>query len=246
MASATTASWLQSCRKIVAVGRNYAKHASELNNPVPTSPILFLKPSTSLLLSGRGSIQVPDECKVLHHEVELGVIIGKRGRNIPIDKVRTHIGGYVLALDMTARDLQEHAKKNGLPWAVAKGYDTFTAVSEVVRTEDVSDDSKVDLTLAVDGVTKQRGNTSEMLYSVPALIAYMSRIFTLDEGDLILTGTPEGVGPVRAEQTITAAMLLGTRTLATIKFPLVARSYQYESGAASGSGSGPASRRSKL
>jgi len=198
---------LDSGRKIIAVGRNYAQHAKELNNPVPVSPVLFLKPTSSLLHEGPKSyIEIPHTCNDLHHEVELGVVIGKSGRDIPQDSAMSHVAGYVVALDMTARDLQDQAKKNALPWTVAKGYDTFCPVSSFIPKTKLQQHDNVELWLKIDGVEKQRGSTKDMIFPIPFLISHISRIMTLFEGDLILTGTPSGVGPVKEGQTITAGI----------------------------------------
>lgn len=191
-------------RKIVAVGRNYRAHAAELENPVPQDPLLFLKPTSSYLQEG-GSIVVPPKCTELHYEVELGIVIGKDGKNIPESSALSYIGGYVLALDMTARNIQGEAKKKGHPWSVAKGYDTFCPVSNLIETEKITlEDTR--LWLKVDGDTKQNGSTKDMVFSVPYLISYISKIFSLETGDVILTGTPEGVGPVKPGQAITAGI----------------------------------------
>jgi len=192
-----------SCRKIVAVGRNYVAHAKELGNAVPTTPVLFLKPSTSITTE---HIEVPQGCDNLHHELELGIVIGKNGRDIPQAHAQSYIKGYVLALDMTARQWQEAAKKAGMPWSVSKGADTFTPISEFIPKSEIQDLSNVEMWLKVDGVEKQRGNTKNMIFNIPSLISYISTIFTLEDGDLILTGTPEGVGPVKPGETITAGI----------------------------------------
>ena len=148
---------------------------------------------------------MPSRCSELHYEVELGVVIGKNGKNIPESSALSYIGGYTLALDMTARDIQGEAKKKGHPWSVAKGYDTFCPVSGFIETEKIAlEDTK--LWLKVDGDLKQNGTTKNMVFSVPYLISYISSIFSLEAGDVILTGTPEGVGPVRPGQTITAGL----------------------------------------
>jgi acylpyruvate hydrolase len=210
--------FLEVGRKIIAIGRNYAKHARELNNPIPKSPIMFLKP-TSSYISEPESIQVPDTVTELHHEVELGVIIGKGGTDISAADALSHVDGYVLALDMTARNLQNEAKSKGLPWSVAKGYDTFTPVSRFIPKHELPNFSNLELWLKVDGELRQRGNTSQMLFPVPDLIAYASSVMTLSPGDCILTGTPSGVGPVTPGQVITA----GIPGLVTIRFPVVQR-----------------------
>ena len=161
--------------------------------------------------------KVPSRCSELHYEVELGVVIGKGGKNILESVAMSHVGGYAVALDMTARDIQGEAKKKGHPWSVAKGYDTFCPVSGLIEKEKVAlEDSR--LWLKVDGELKQSGTTKDMLFNIPYLISYISRIFTLEAGDLILTGTPKGVGPVTPGQTITA----GIEGVAEIKFPVAA------------------------
>ena len=160
-------------------------------------------------------LQVPQRCTELHYEVELGVVIGKDGKNIPESSASSYIGGYVLALDMTARNIQGEAKKKGHPWSVAKGYDTFCPISSFIEPEKISlADTK--LWLKVDGDMKQNGSTKDMVFTVPHLISYISRIFTLEAGDVILTGTPEGVGPVKPGQTITA----GVEDMVEMSFPV--------------------------
>lgn len=149
--------------------------------------------------------QVPSRCSQLHYEVELGVVISKDGKNIPESSAMSHVGGYALALDMTARDIQGEAKKKGHPWSVAKGYDTFCPISGLIEKDKVAlEDTR--LWLKVDGDLKQSGSTKDMVFSVPYLISYISQIFSLEAGDVILTGTPEGVGPVTPGQTITAGI----------------------------------------
>ncbi|TPX67707.1 hypothetical protein SpCBS45565_g03591 [Spizellomyces sp. 'palustris'] len=211
-------------RKIVAIGRNYAEHAKELNNPVPTSPFFFLKPTTSYLLQP-GKIEVPKNC-VVHHEVELGVVIGKDGRDITAASADDFIGGYVLALDMTARNLQDEAKKSGKPWATAKGFDTFTPVSDFIERSAIKNPDDLRLWLKVDERTVQDGSTQDMIFKIPALIEFVSSIMKLEKGDVILTGTPKGVGPVKAGQTITGGLELpgsGKDVIATFTFPVIGR-----------------------
>ena len=169
---------------------------------------------TFLLMSTH---QVPSKCSELHYEVELGVVIGKGGKYIPEGAAMGHIGGYTLALDMTARNIQSDAKKKGHPWSVAKGYDTFCPIGGFLDRDSLSVGDSW-LWLKVDGELKQRGSTSNMVFSVPYLISFISRIFTLEEGDVILTGTPEGVGPVLPGQTITA----GIEGVTEMTFPVVA------------------------
>ncbi|KAI1788398.1 hypothetical protein LXA43DRAFT_1025677 [Ganoderma leucocontextum] len=197
--------------QIVAIGRNYSEHAKELNNAVPKEPIIFLKPTTSYVASG-GNVEIPNGI-LAHYEVELGVVVSKRGRDIPESQAQSYVAGYALAVDMTARNLQEEIKAKRLPWTVAKGFDSFTPISSYIPKESVSDATNLSLTLKVNGAVKQDGNTKDMIFSIPKLIEHVSTIMTLEvcrpgivpcglltsssqEGDLILTGTPSGVGPV--------------------------------------------------
>ncbi|KAF9962492.1 Acylpyruvase fahd1, mitochondrial [Mortierella alpina] len=208
-------------RKIVAIGRNYSEHAKELGNAVPTAPFFFLKPTSSYITNGQ-SIEVPEGCEV-HHELELAVVIGKDGRNIRAKDANSYISGYALALDMTARNLQQQAKEKGMPWSAAKGYDTFTPIGEFIPKDQIVDHDNVDLLLQVDGVTKQQGNTRDMIFSIPTLIENVSAIMTLQEGDVILSGTPKGVGRVLPGETITCELAVGGKILSQLRFPVVDR-----------------------
>lgn len=192
-------------RKILAVGRNYKDHALELGNPMPDKPMLFIKPTSSYLLEGN-PIKFPKGCKVLHHEVELGVVISKNGANIPQEKAMEYVGGYVLALDMTARDLQDEAKKKGHPWTLAKGFDTSCPIGSFIPKELIGDPHDVNLWLKINEQIKQNGNTKDMHFTIPVLINYISGYFTLEPGDVILTGTPAGVGPVKSGDVIEAGI----------------------------------------
>jgi acylpyruvate hydrolase len=204
-------------RTIVAVGRNYKAHAVELGNPIPTEPILFLKPVSSYVQEG-SPIEMPERVKDLVYEVELGVVINSTAKNVSESNAMDYIGGYVLALDMTSRDIQGAAKKKGHPWTVAKGFDTFTPVSSFIDKDKVDLSSTV-LWLKVDGVLKQRGPLSgDMIFSVPYLIEYITHIMTLEAGDVILTGTPKGAGSVFPGQTITA----GIEGIIEMTFPVIA------------------------
>lgn len=191
--------------KIVCIGKNYAKHAAEMDSDVPEEPMIFLKPSSSLV-DESGSIVIPAMSADVHHEVELVVLIGKTGKHIPEQEAMSYIAGYAVGLDMTARDLQAKAKKAGAPWSVAKGFDTFAAIGSFVSVDAVSDVDNVDIRLTINGTVRQDGNTRDMVFKLPTLIAYASRIFTLQPGDLLFTGTPEGVGPVQEGDTLTASI----------------------------------------
>ena len=150
--------------------------------------------------------------------MELGVVIGKEGRNIPESSAMDYVGGYTLALDMTAGDIHCASKKKGHPWSVAKGYDTFCPVSAFIEPEKI-DPSDTKLWLKVDDTLRQNGSTNDMIFPVPYLISYISHIFRLEVGDVILTGTPAGVGPVKPGQTISA----GIEGVMEISFPVVER-----------------------
>ncbi|WVQ75966.1 hypothetical protein IAR50_005602 [Cryptococcus sp. DSM 104548] len=184
-------------RKIVAIGRNYADHAKELGNAVPKEPFFFLKPTSSYLVAGTGPVEIPYNVK-MHHEVELGVVIGKDGRDIPTSSALEHIAGYTLALDMTARNIQDKVKSKGLPWSTAKGFDTFTPVGPFIPKHFLPDLTQVGLHFSLNNTLKQSGVTSDMLFDIPHLISFVSSIMRLEEGDLLLTGTPKGVGEVKS------------------------------------------------
>lgn len=192
-------------RKIICVGRNYADHAKELKNAVPTEPVLFLKPPTAYVKEG-SLILVPSYCRDLHHEVELGVVIGKGGTAISRSAAMDHVAGYALCLDMTARDVQEDCKSKGLPWTLAKAFNTSCPVSEFIPKEKLPDPGNVKIWLKVNNQLRQDGHTSHMIFSIPFLVSYISDIITLEEGDLILTGTPRGVGSVQEHDEIEAGI----------------------------------------
>ena len=173
--------------KIVCVGRNYAAHAKELGNNVPTSPLLFLKPPSSIIRDGE-SIRLPTVSKQVEYEGEIGVVIGKRLRKAGIELARDAMAGIVAANDVTARDLQ---KSDG-QCTRAKGFDTFCALGPVGPVPD--DLSSLTLTTRVNGSVRQRGRASDMMFDIPAVLSFVSGIMTLEPGDLVLTGTPEGVG----------------------------------------------------
>ncbi|MXW13512.1 MAG: fumarylacetoacetate hydrolase family protein [Rhodothermaceae bacterium] len=181
--------------KVLCIGRNYAQHAAEMNASVPKQPIIFLKPSTAIIRMP-DSIRLPSMTSNVHHEVELVAMIGHSGRDIPLNRSLEYVTAYAIGLDMTARDLQSEAKRKGKPWSVAKGFDTFAPLGELVSAAEIGDPQQLKLTLNVNGVTRQHGDTQDMIFSVAHLISYCSQIFTLEHGDLLYTGTPEGVGPV--------------------------------------------------
>lgn len=177
--------------KIVCIGRNYAAHAKELGHEVPSEPLLFLKPPSALLGPG-GTVVLPPESARVEHEAELVVVMGRRSRNVPAADALAHVFGYTAACDVTARDLQ----RKDVQFTRAKGFDTFCPIGPWIETE--LDPRKTRIQCRVDGQTRQDGTTDRMLFDVPALVAYVSRMMTLEPGDVILTGTPEGVGPLVA------------------------------------------------
>jgi 2-keto-4-pentenoate hydratase/2-oxohepta-3-ene-1,7-dioic acid hydratase in catechol pathway len=173
--------------KIVCVGRNYAAHARELGNDVPREPLIFLKPPSSLVRSGE-SIRLPAVSRRVEYEGEIGVILGTRLRRASAADARGAVAGIVAANDVTARDLQ---KSDG-QWTRAKGFDTFCAVGEIAAAP--ADLSALGVTTRVNGEVRQRAQASDMVFDIPAVLSYISNVMTLEPGDLVLTGTPEGVG----------------------------------------------------
>ena len=178
--------------KIVCIGQNYPKHNKEMNSSRPESPILFLKPSTAIIHEGT-FIMLPEYSKEVHHEIELALLVGKLTKNIAARDWKDYIAGAGIALDLTLRDHQRTAKDGGLPWSISKGFDGSCPVSEFVPIKDISDIQNLSIELEVNGKIRQAGSTSEMIFKVDQLISFISGIFTLEPGDLVLTGTPAGV-----------------------------------------------------
>lgn len=214
-------------KKIVAIGRNYSEHIKELNNARTKEPFFFLKPTTSYLPTG-GKVEIPRGV-VAHHEVELGLVIGKGGRDISQDTAESHIAGYALAVDMTARNMQDEVKKKGLPWSAVKGFDTFTPIGSFIPKSSVSDAHDLMLSLKINGAIKQNGTTGDMIFRIPRLIEHISSIMTLEEGDLILTGTPSGVGPVNPGDSVECTLADPTgKVLAELNFTAESRGGGYQ------------------
>lgn len=192
--------------KIIGIGRNYADHAAELGNEVPAEPLVFLKPNTSVI-GPNVEIKIPPASERVDFEGELAVIIGQPCRDVPKAKAAGVVMGYTIANDVTARDLQ----KKDVQFTRAKGFDTFCPMGPFIETE--FDPSDVRVVTEVDGEVKQDGRTSLMVHDIPSLIEYVSAVMTLLPGDVILTGTPAGVGPIRAGQTVSVTVDgLGTLT----------------------------------
>lgn len=213
MASANLLRFVDFGRKIICVGRNYSEHAVELGNAIPEKPLLFLKPTSAYIEEG-SPIKIPVGCSSLHHEIELGVVIKTKCTKIKPEDVMSHVGGYCLALDMTARDFQDEAKKKGHPWTLAKGFDTSCPVSPFIPREKIMDPHNIEIWCSVNGVAKQRGLTKDMIFNVPTLLSYISTYFTLEPGDVVLTGTPSGVGPIKVGDVIEC----GITNVLTMKF----------------------------
>lgn len=178
---------------IFCVGRNYAEHAGELNNPIPTSPIIFLKPATALVHDGQ-YVELPPESNNVHYEVEVVALIGKKGKHISGETALDYVSGYGIGLDITARDIQDNAKQKAHPWAIAKGFDTFAPISSFLEAGQIPDPQNLNFQLEVNGTVRQAGNTNAMLFPFSKLVSFLSSIFTLNPGDLIFSGTPRGVG----------------------------------------------------
>lgn len=180
---------------IFCVGQNYAEHAKEMGSSVAESPVIFLKPSNAVIENG-SPIILPKLSTNVHHEVELTVLIGKGGRNIPKSEAMNYVAGYGVGLDMTMRDVQLAAKKSGNPWSIAKGFYTSAPLSSFIEASKIPDPHHLNISLKVNGIERQKTNTSKMNFKVDDLIVFLSSVFSLEEGDVIYTGTPEGVAQV--------------------------------------------------
>jgi 2-keto-4-pentenoate hydratase/2-oxohepta-3-ene-1,7-dioic acid hydratase in catechol pathway len=178
--------------KIIAIGRNYQEHAKELNNPIPTEPVVFLKPDTALLKEGKAFYH-PDFSNDIHFEVELIIKIGKEGKHIASKFARNYIESIGLGIDFTARDLQQKCKEKGLPWEIAKAFDHSAPIGEFIPVNEISDLNAIQFSLKQNQVVVQNGNSADMIFSFEEIISYVSQRFTLKKGDLIFTGTPAGV-----------------------------------------------------
>ena len=181
--------------KIVCIGRNYAEHIKELGNQTPDKQVIFIKPASSLVSSG-GTVVIPGYSDDCHHEIELAVLIGKTAKDVTVEAALDYVSGYAVALDLTLRDVQGVQKTKGLPWEIAKAFDTSCPLSDFAPVSQVDDPQDLQLKLTVSGEVRQNGNTRDMIRSIAELIAATSAYFTLEEGDVLLTGTPSGVGRI--------------------------------------------------
>jgi 2-keto-4-pentenoate hydratase/2-oxohepta-3-ene-1,7-dioic acid hydratase in catechol pathway len=185
--------------KVVCLARNYVDHIRELGNAVPDAPVLFIKPATSIIGNG-GQVLIPPTSRDCHHEVELAVLIGRTAKNLTPETAMACVAGYGVGIDLTLRDVQATLKAKGLPWEAAKGFDTACPLSDFVPAERIADPHDLPIRFTIDGTIKQDATTALMMRRLPEIISYASSLFTLEAGDVILTGTPAGVGSVQSGQ----------------------------------------------
>ncbi|KAL9082711.1 MAG: hypothetical protein Q9165_008810 [Trypethelium subeluteriae] len=249
----TVAAVKANCKKVVCIGRNYADHVKELNNVRPKQPFFFLKPTSSIVLPGQGPVVRPKGVN-LHFEVELGLVMGKEVKDLdPTDEqgamdaidcmtalVQCYTQelpspliiplAYFLGIDMSARNIQEEAKKKGLPWSISKGFDTFLPISHPIPKSTIPDPHNALIWLKVNNQVRQHDNTELMLFRIPRLVSDISKVMTLEKGDLILTGTPKGVGPVETGDVMTAGLEVGGKEVkeASLEVPVVDSTSSYE------------------
>ena len=191
------------CSKILCIARNYVEHAKELNNQIPESPVFFIKPNSALVSEGQ-RVFLPEHSNSVHHELELAVVIGKDCKSITESEVENVILGYAVAIDLTARDIQSQLKEKSLPWELAKAFDHSCPISKVRLKENVVNPQNTNMKLMVNQEIRQDSNTSLMIHPIKKIIATLSEYFTLCEGDVILTGTPKGVGQLKSKDIINA------------------------------------------
>jgi 2-keto-4-pentenoate hydratase/2-oxohepta-3-ene-1,7-dioic acid hydratase in catechol pathway len=192
--------------KIICIGRNYAEHAKELNNPVPGKPVVFMKPPTALLVNDK-PFYYPEFSKEIHHEIEVVLKICKNGRHVQPEFASAYYDQIALGIDFTARDIQDECKKKGHPWEIAKGFDDSAVLSPFVAIDEV-DRQAIRFELRKNGKPVQQGDTSQLLFPFDDIIVYVSQFFKLQVGDLIYTGTPAGVGPVQIGDMLEGVLFL--------------------------------------
>lgn len=182
--------------KIICIGRNYAEHAKELRNEIPSEPVWFMKPDTALLKDGE-AFYLPEFSNDIHHEIEVVLKINKVGKHIDEQFAHKYYDEIGLGVDFTARDVQAKCKEKGLPWEKAKAFDGSAPIGKFIKKEQLGNLTNIDFELKINGQSRQHGNTKDLLFSFDKVIAHVSKFVTLKVGDLIYTGTPEGVGPVK-------------------------------------------------
>lgn len=189
--------------KIICIGRNYVEHAQELQNEVPTRPVVFLKPDTALLQNGK-PFYLPSFSNDIHHELELVLKICKDGKNIEEQFAHKYFDAISVGIDFTARDLQQQQKEKGLPWEIAKAFDSSAPVGNFISLNDLTDRKNIRFHLEINGEKKQEGNSALMIFSFEKMVSYVSSFITLRKGDLIFTGTPKGVAAVKTNDQLKA------------------------------------------
>ena len=195
--------------RIYCVGRNYVEHAIEMGHSGREAPFFFMKPADAVLPVAEGTVgamRYPSLTTNLHHELELVVAIGQGGRDIPAAKALSHVWGYAIGLDMTRRDLQNEAKKLGRPWCTGKGFDESAPIGPIKRAEECSLTAQTKIALEVNGKLRQSSTLGKLIWSVPEIIEHLSKAWELQPGDLIFTGTPEGVAAVEVGDTLRASL----------------------------------------
>ena len=195
--------------RIYCVGRNYVEHAIEMGHSGREAPFFFKKPADAVLPVAEGTVgamRYPSLTTNLHHELELVVAIGQGGRDIPAAKALSHVWGYAIGLDMTRRDLQNEAKKLGRPWCTGKGFDESAPIGPIKRAEECSLTAETKIALEVNGKLRQSSTLGKLIWSVPEIIEHLSKAWELQPGDLIFTGTPEGVAAVEVGDTLRASL----------------------------------------
>jgi len=183
--------------RIYCIGRNYAEHAKEMGHDPNKEPPFFFQKNPDNLIVGRNEFPYPSATSDVHHEIELVVFLSKGGENIPVERALEHVYGYAVGLDMTRRDLQGEAKKMGRPWEVGKAFEDSAPCGDIVPASEIGHPDSGAISLKVNGKTVQQGDLNQLIWKVPETIAYLSGLFRLAPGDVIMTGTPAGVGPVR-------------------------------------------------
>ncbi len=202
--------------KIICIGRNYVEHAKELNNMVPDSPVFFLKPDTALLPESRPFF-IPEFSSDIHHEIELVYKICKEGKHIEEKFAARYIDQITVGLDFTARDIQQAQKEKGLPWEPAKAFDNSAPVGKFIPLSGLQNPSEIKFHLELNGKTVQSGLSTLMIFPIEKIISYVSKFITLKKGDLIFTGTPQGVGQIKAGDVLECFLEGQKRLTVTVK-----------------------------
>ncbi|MCP4218532.1 MAG: fumarylacetoacetate hydrolase family protein [bacterium] len=191
--------------KILCVCSNYSKHLDEMGSARPEVPLVFTKPTTALIKDGE-TIVIPPYSNNAHHEVELVVVIGRRGKNISKEQVNDYILGYALGLDITLRDTLAEASDKGRPWSVAKGFDTSAPLTDILPRDEVPNPQDINLSLWVNKELRQDGSTKDMIFKIDEIVSYLSTVYTLEANDVIFTGTLDGVGQILPGDMVSARL----------------------------------------